>query len=273
MTPDSEDSVKNYYVVCLDIIGFESILKSKDYEKVEISYRDFERRVKRVIPYRSTKETTYYFLIGDALYFVCEQIDTALHVVKSFGINCITKARGYSKGNLEYEIPFMFRGGISFGAIPILQYYPNDDKGSYCSFNAVGLPVKSAYLLSEKPKGVRVAIDKSVEIQDYKKYFYIRRDLCKGNEYCDFLWPLLIFEQRGQNYIKESLNAFWDLYEKNRGEHELHYESTLALLWKAIDKTPEYMIAQEFFKIKKKEFINEIKYISLLKDYDIYPSP
>ena len=262
MTPDSEDSVKNYYVVCLDIIGFESILKSKDYEKVEISYRDFERRVKRVIPYRSTKETTYYFLIGDALYFVCEQIDTALHVVKSFGIRCITKARGYSKGYLEYEIPFMFRGGISFGPIPILQYHPNDDKGSYCSFNVVGLPVKDAYLLSEKPKGVRVAIDESVE-KDIKKHYakYFSRYNVKG-KYYEFLWPLWIFEEKiekkEEKYIRESLEAFWYLYEKNRGDHEDHYLSTLKLLWDSINKLPECMVAEEFFENKPKEIKDKI---------------
>jgi len=135
-------------------------------------------------------------------------------------------------------------------------------------------PIKSAYKLSEKPKGIRFAIDKSVKIQDYRKYFYRRRDLCKGDRYCEFLWPLWIFEKRqNQRYIQESLEAFWYLYEKNRGEkHEKHYSSTLALLWNAIDKIPECTIAKEFFGNKQNEFSDEIDYIILLKDYDIYPS-
>jgi len=252
MTPLLEVDIKNYYVVCLDIMGFESILKHGDYKIANIAYRDFEHTVKKVITYKCINETTCFIVIGDSLYFICEQLETALYVVRSFGIRCINTARALFKGRLKYKTPFMIRGGISFG--PILLYSPNADSDafileqSYYPFNAIGLPIKRAYLLSEKPKGIRVAIDKeSVNIEDYRKYFYKRYDLCKGDRYCEFLWPLWIFEEQKKRYIQESLEAFWDLYEKNRGKkHEKHYSSTLALLWKSIDKIPKCLVSCQF---------------------------
>lgn len=271
MTLELEDS-KNYYVICLDVLGIKTILYDLDYNKVNRAYRFFQHSFEKVINFKSAGEITNFILIGDSLYFICEQLKTALYGLKLFGHRCIQIAIDYEKGNIDDLPSFMVRGGISYG--PIVFYYSDDDKNIFTSnqiynpFNAIGLPIGEAYVLSEKSKGMRVAVDhKIVPMPNYEKYFPKQRDF-EGKCYCEFLWPLCIFNTSDSKYILESLKAFWYLLEKNRGAHEIQYLSTLALFWKSIELTSKHMLAKEFFESKLNKYPDEINYISLLKKYD-----
>lgn len=168
----------------------------------------------------------------------------------------------------------MIRGGISYG--PIVFYHPDDDKNIYNSnqinnpFNAIGSPIGKAYVLSEKSKGMRIAVDCDVPMDKYKKYFSKQRDF-QGNYYYEILWPLCIFNMnKDSDYIFDSLKAFWHLLEKNRGDHEIQYLSTLALFWKSVDLTSQPNVAEYFFESKLDEYPDEIDYIRVLKKYDFF---
>lgn len=285
MTRELEDNTKNYYVVCLDVLGIKSILLKKEFNKVNFAYRLFQDSFNEVIKSKSAKETTRYILLGDSFYFICERLETALNGIRLFGHGCIDIAIDFKKGYLKNLIPFMVRGGISYG--PILLYFSDEDKGVttsnkiYNPFNAIGLPLVNAYILSEKSKGLRVAVDgavgenNNVKIQMLKndKYFSKQRD-SKGNYYYEFLWPLCIFKRRDSKYILDSLEAFWYLLEVNRGEHENQYLSTLALFWKSIEHSTEkeehVVVAKDFFDSKLNKYPDEIDYIKVLKKYDFF---
>jgi hypothetical protein len=276
MTLESEDNCKNYYVVCLDILGFGYCLHKKEYNLVGTAISDFYKSVHNALQYRHIDETICYIIIGDSLYYICEKLETTMGVIASFGDKCISIAIYLFQGMLIHETPFMARGAMAFG--PTLLTFSDGtpfgllkvsfQKQTDIAFNAVGLPVDYAYKLSEKLKGIRVAIHDSVDVRtdDYKKYFSeVTYSKDKKDYSCyEFLWPLYIFERRDQEYIQKSLEAFWYLYGKNRGKHEIHYLSTLALLWKSIDEIPGCMIAEEFFETKD---LNQVNRIRSLKDY------
>jgi len=272
MTLEIEGS-KNYYVICLDVLGTKKILDELDYNKVNIGYRFFQKSINKVINFKSAGEITNFILIGDSLYFICEKLKTALYGIKLFGNSCIQLAIDYGKNEISDLPSFMIRGGISYG--PIVFYHPDDNKNVYTSnqinnpFNAIGLPIGKAYVLSEKSKGMRVAVDRNVPMDKYKKYFSKQRDF-QGNYYYEILWPLCIFNKKNSEYILDSLKAFWHLLEKNRGEHEIQYLSTLALFWKSIELTSEHMVAKKFFDNKFDKYPDEIDYIGVLKKYDFF---
>lgn len=272
MTLESEET-KNYYVICLDVLGTKKILDELDYNKVNMGYRFFQQSFNKVIKFKSANEITSFILIGDSLYFICEELKTALYGIKLFGNRCIQLAIDYKKDEISDLPAFMIRGGISYG--PIVFYHPDDDKNIYTSnqinnpFNAIGLPIGEAYVLSEKSKGMRVAVHRKVPMDKYKKYFSKQRDF-QGNSYYEILWPLCIFNKKNSEYILESLKAFWYLLEKNRGEHEIQYLSTLALFWKSIELTSECIIAKSFFDSKLDKYPDEVDYIRVLKKYDFF---
>ena len=279
MTRELEDNTKNYYVVCLDVLGIKSILLKNEFNKVNLAYRLFQNSFTKVIKSKSADEITRFILLGDSFYFICERLETALNGIRLFGNRCIDIAIGFKKGYLKNLIPFMVRGGISYGQI--LLYFSDEDKSVstsnkiYNPFNAIGLPLVKAYKLSEKSKGLRVAVDDDVKIRMLKngKYFSKQRDL-KGNYYYEFLWPLCIFKRRDSKYIIDTLEAFWYLLEVNRGEHEIQYLSTLALFWKSIEHSPENeghaVAAKDFFDSKLEKYPDEIDYIKVLKKYDFF---
>jgi len=269
MTLESEDDIKNYYVVCVDLVGVGSFLDKKEYDLVRTAIDGFYLSAFDATQHKYANETTCRIIIGDSLYFICEKLETALNSVVSFGNDCIGIATDLFKGRIMYT-PFMARGSIAFGPI-LLSFSDRGTTGlSRVSFqdNAVGLPVDYAYQLSEKLKGIRVAIHDSVNVRtnDYKNYFSeVTYSKDKKDYSCyEFLWPLCIFERKDQGYIQKSLDTFWYLYEKNRGEHETHYSSTLALLWKSIDKIPGCTAAEEFFGTKDSDQVNKI---NNLKNY------
>ena len=273
MTLELEDS-KNYYVFCLDVLGTTKILDALDFNKVNVSYRSFQKSINKVINFKSADERTNFILIGDSLYFICEELKTALYGIKLFGNSCIQLAIDYEKNDINDLPSFMIRGGISYG--PIVFYHPDDDINIYTSnqinnpFNAIGLPIGKAYALSEKSKGMRVAVDCNVPMDKYKKYFSKQRDF-QGNYYYEILWPLCIFNmKKDSDYILDSLKAFWHLLEKNRGDHEIQYLSTLALFWKSVELTLQPNIAEDFFGGKLDEYPDEIDYIRVLKKYDFF---
>lgn len=279
MTLESEDNCKSYYVVCLDILGFGYCLHKKEYNLVGTAISDFYQSVFNAIQYRHINETTCYIILGDSLYYICEKLETTIDAVASFGDQCIGIAIDLFQGMLIHETPFMARGAMAFG--PILLTFSDDtpsgllrvsfQKQTGNAFNAVGLPVNDAYQLSEKLKGIRVAIHDSVNVEtkNYGKYFAIVTD-SDGNSCREFLWPLYIFERKDQGYIQKSLEAFWYLYGKNRGKHEIHYLSTLALLWKSIDEIPGCTIAEEFFETKDLNQVNRIRSLKyLIKEDDV----
>lgn len=273
MTLEIEDS-KKYYVVCLDLLGTSAILNLSDYNKVNWSYRVFQKNINEVIRFKSADEITNFILIGDSLYFICEQLKTALYGIKLFGTSCIQHAIAYEKNDIHDLPAFMIRGGISYGSIVF--YHPDDDKNIYNSnqinnpFNAIGLPIGRAYVLSEKSKGMRIAVDCDVPMDKYKKYFSKQRDF-QGNYYYEILWPLCIFNiNEDSDYILDLLKAFWHLLEKNRGGHEVQYLSTLALFWKSLDLTSQPNTAKYFFGSKLDEYPDEIDYIMVLKKYDFF---
>jgi len=272
MTPELEDT-NDYYVICLDVLGIKAILDEPDYNKINEAYRYFEHSFEIVAESKYAGEITRFILIGDALYFICEQQKTALYAIKLFGHKCIQKAIDYEKGKIGDLPPFMVRGGISHGSI--IFYHPDDDKNIYTSnqankpFNAIGLPIGKAYALSEKSKGMRVVVDCNVPIDKYKKYFSKQRDH-QGNYYYEILWPLCIFNMKDSDYIFDSLKAFWHLFEENRGDHEVQYLSTLALFWKSVDLTSLTNTAEDFFGSKLDKYTDEIDYIRVLKKYDFF---
>lgn len=269
MTLESEDNNRNYHVVCVDPIGFKSFLDKKEDKLIKTAVNDFYRSVHYATQHRYTNETTCQNVIGDSVYFTCEKLETALNFVISFGNDCIGTAIDLFKGRIIYT-PFMARGGVAFGPVSLSfsDCGPNRllgvsfQKQTDGAFNAVGLPVDCAHKLSGKLKGIRVAIHDSVNVRtdDYKKYFsevtYSKDE--KDYSCYEFLWPLYIFERKDQGYIQKSLDAFWDLYGKNRGKHEIHYSSTLSLLWKSVDKIPGCTAAEEFFETKDSDQVNEI---------------
>lgn len=267
MTPESEDGIKNYYVVCVDLLGVRYFLNKKQYDLVRTALDGFYLSVFDATQHSYINETTCRVIIGDSLYFICEKLETAINAVVSFGNDCIGITTDIFKGSIVYT-PFMARGAIAFGPILISfsDYGPTGlSKVSFQeqtgnAFNAVGLPVREAYKLSEKLKGIRVAIHDSVNVKttDYKKYFSEVTD-SNGKSCHEFLWPLYIFERKEQGDIQKYLEVFWDLYEKNRGKHEIHYLSTLALLWKSIDKIPGCTVAEEFFETKESNEVNKIR--------------
>jgi hypothetical protein len=271
MTLEIEDS-KNYYVICLDVLGTKNTLTELDYNKVNEGYRFFQRSVNEVINFKIPDEITSFILIGDSLYFICEQLKTALYVIKLFGYRCIQFAIDYEKREIDDLPSFMVRGGISYGSIVF--YHPDDDKNIYTSnqinnpFNAIGLPIGKAYVLSEKSKGMRVAVDFE-PMDEYEKYFSKQCDF-QGVYYYELLWPLCIFNKKSAEYILDSLNAFWHLFEINRGDHEIQYLSTLALFWKSVELTSHPSIAEDFFGGKLDEYPDEIDYIGVLKKYDFF---
>jgi len=282
MTRELEDNTKNYYVVCLDVLGIKSILLKNEFNKVNLAYRLFQDSFNEVIKSKSADETTRFILLGDSFYFISERLETALNGIRLFGNGCIDIAINFKKGYLKNLIPFMVRGGISYG--PILLYFSDEDKSVstlnkiYNPFNAIGLPLVKAYKLSEKSKGLRVAVDdehNDVKIQMHKneKYFSKQRDL-KGKYYYEFLWPSCIFKRRDSKYILDTLESFWYLLEENRGEHENQYLSTLALFWKSIEHSTEneehVVVAKDFFDSKLDKYPDEIDYIKVLKKYDFF---
>jgi hypothetical protein len=278
MTRQLEDNTKNYYVVCLDVLGFKSLLRENKFKEVNLAYRLFQDSFNEVIKSKSVDEITRFVLLGDSFYFICERLETALNGIRLFGHGCIDIAIDFKKGYLKNLIPFMVRGGISYG--PILLYFSDEDKSVstsnkiYNPFNAIGLPLVNAYILSEKSKGLRVAVDDEdndvkIRMLKNKKYFSKQRDL-NGNYYYEFLWPLCIFKRRDSKYILDTLEAFWHLLERNRGDHEIQYLSTLALFWKSVDLTSQQNVAKFFFESKLDEYPDEIDYIRVLKKYDFF---
>lgn len=96
MTLEIEDS-KDYYVFCLDVLGTSKVLEDSDYNTVNVGYRFFQRNINKVIQFKSEGEITNFILIGDSLYFICEQLKTALYGIKLFGNSCIQLAINYEK--------------------------------------------------------------------------------------------------------------------------------------------------------------------------------
>jgi hypothetical protein len=223
-------------------------------------------------------------MIGDSIYFICEKLENAIKFVVLFSTQCIDLARGYKRKRNEYLAPFLVRGGMAFGPVLLsfsdaekskllsvsFQEHRGEEKNKYdklLPFNATGLPVLTAYRLSDKPTGFRVifedndhSVKKDNNYANYAKYFSELRD----PKCYEFLWPLRIFEEKikkkEEEYIQESLEAFWYLYEENRNnEHKKHYTSTLALLWKSIDNFSGCRVAEEFFEAKPSDDRKEIK--------------
>lgn len=109
----------------------------------------------------------------------------------------------------------MARGGMAFGHVLLRfsDYGQNNlfgvspQKQTIDASNAAGLPIGYASQLSEKLKGIRVAIHDSVNVRtnDYEKYFskvtYFRDN--KDNSCYEFLWPLCIFERKDQEHIQK----------------------------------------------------------------------